>query len=320
MGPKARYVGKEVPQEVLLWQDPLPASTGPVIDASDVAALKQRIANTGLTVTQLVTAAWASASSYRHSDKRGGANGARIRLEPQRSWPTNDPATIGSVLTALEGIATDFNGGAAEGKAVSLADLIVLAGGVGIEQAAKAAGRTITVPFTPGRTDATQEQTDVESFAHMEQRADAFRNYKSPDSRLPAEYLLIDRANLLNVSAPEMTALIGGLRVLGVTHKNTKHGVLTDRVGMLTNDFFVNLLALGTTWRPTDRQSEMFEATVNGQVKWTGTRADLVFGSNSELRALAEVYASDDGEDRFVDRFVGAWVKVMEADRFDLHR
>ena len=196
----------------------------------------------------------------------------------------------------------------------------MLAGGVGIEQAAKAAGRTVTVPFTPGRVDATQEQTDVESFSHMEQRADAFRNYKSPDSRLPAEYLLIDRANLLNLSAPETTALIGGLRVLGVTHKGTKHGVLTDRVGTLTNDFFVNLLALGTTWRPTDRQSEMFEATVDGQGKWTGTRADLVFGSNSELRALAEVYASNDGEDRFVDKFVGTWVKVMEADRFDLHR
>jgi len=320
MGPKARYVGKEVPQEVLLWQDPLPAPAGPEIDASDIAALKHRIADSGLTVTQLVTAAWASGSSYRHSDKRGGANGARIRLEPQRNWPSNDSATISPVVAALESIAADFNGGAAGGKAVSLADLIVLAGGVGIEQAAKAAGRTITVPFTPGRTDATQEQTDVESFAQMEQRADAFRNYKSPDSRLPAEYLLIDRANLLNLSAPEMTALVGGLRVLGVTHKGTKHGVLTDRVGLLTNDFFVNLLALGTTWRPTDRQSEMFEATVDGQAKWTGTRADLVFGSNSELRALAEVYASDDGEQRFVDRFVDAWVKVMEADRFDLHR
>ena len=320
MGPKARYVGKEVPQEVLLWQDPLPAPTGPALDADDVAALKQRIAGSSLTVTQLVTTAWASASSYRHSDKRGGANGARIRLEPQRSWPSNDPAVIGPVVTALEGIAADFNGAAAGGKTVSLADLIVLAGGVGIEQAANAAGRTITVPFTPGRVDATQEQTDVESFAHMEQRADAFRNYKSLDSRLPAEYLLIDRANLLNLSAPEMTALVGGLRVLGVTHKGTKHGVLTDRVGALTNDFFVNLLALGTTWRPTDRQLEMFEATVDGQAKWTGTRADLVFGSNSELRALAEVYASDDGEQRFMDKFVGAWVKVMEADRFDLHR
>ena len=316
MGPKVRYVGKDVPQEELLWQDPLPAATAPALAEGDVAELKQKIADSGLTVTQLVTTAWASASSYRHSDKRGGANGARLRLEPQRSWPCNDQAVIGPVITALEGIAAGYKGG----NAVSVADLIVLAGGVGIEQAAKAAGRDLTVPFTPGRVDATQEQTDVESFSQMEQRADAFRNYKSPDSRLPAEYLLIDRANLLNLSAPEMTALVGGLRVLGVTHKGTGHGVLTDRVGALTNDFFVNLLALGTTWRPTDRQSETFEASVDGQKKWTGTRADLVFGSNSELRALAEVYGSDDGEERFVSRFVGAWVKVMEADRFDLHR
>jgi catalase-peroxidase len=320
MGPKARYVGKEVPQEVLVWQDPLPAASGPVIDAADIATLKQHIAASGLSVTQLVTTAWASASSFRASDKRGGANGARLRLEPQRSWPSNDPAALGPVIAALEKIAADFNSSASGSKTVSIADLIVLAGGTGVEMAAKAAGRTLTVPFTPGRTDATQEHTDVESFSHMEQRADAFRNYKSPDSRLPSEYLLIDKANLLGVSAPEMTMLIGGLRVIGVTHKGTKHGVLTDRVGTLTNDFFVNLLSLGTTWRPTDRQSEMFEGTVDGQPKWTGTRADLVFGSNSELRALAEVYASADGEDRFVDGFVAAWVKVMEADRFDLHR
>ena len=317
MGPKVRYVGKEVPQEVLLWQDPLPEPTGPEIDTADVATLKLRIAESGLTVTQLVTTAWASASSFRASDKRGGANGARLRLEPQRSWPSNDPTTLAPVLATIERIVADFNATATGGKVVSVADLIVLAGGVGIELAAKAAGRTITVPFTPGRTDATQEQTDVESFSHMEQRADAFRNYKSPDSRLPSEYLLIDKANLLGVSAPEMTMLIGGLRVLGVTHKGTKHGVLTDRVGTLTNDFFVNLLSLGTTWRPTDRQSEMFEGTVDGEPKWTGTRADLVFGSNSELRALAEVYASSDGEDRFVEGFIAAWVKVMEADRFD---
>ena len=317
MGPKVRYVGKEVPQEVLLWQDPLPEPTGPEIDFADVAALKLRIAESGLTVTQLVTTAWASASSFRASDKRGGANGARLRLEPQRSWPSNGPTTLAPVLATIERIVADFNATATGGKVVSIADLIVLAGGVGIELAAKAAGRTITVPFTPGRTDATQEQTDVESFSHMEQRADAFRNYKSPDSRLPSEYLLIDKANLLGVSAPEMTMLIGGLRVLGVTHKGTKHGVLTDRVGTLTNDFFVNLLSLGTTWRPTDRQSEMFEGTVDGEPKWTGTRADLVFGSNSELRALAEVYASSDGEDRFVEGFIAAWVKVMEADRFD---
>ncbi len=317
LGPKSRYVGKEVPQEELVWQDPLPQPTGPALGADDIADLKQRIAASGLSVTQLVTTAWASASSYRNSDKRGGANGARIRLEPQRSWPTNDQAVIGPVIEALEAIAADYSTG---GKTVSVADLIVLGGSVGIEQAAKAAGRDLVVPFTPGRTDATQEQTDVESFSHMEQRADAFRNYKSPDSRLPAEYLLIDRANLLNLSAPDMTALVGGLRVMGVTHKGTKQGVLTDRVGTLTNDFFVNLLALDTTWRPLDRQSETFEATVDGEVKWTGTRADLVFGSNSELRALAEVYASSDGMDRFVNQFVSAWVKVMEADRFDLHR
>ncbi len=320
MGPKTRYVGKEVPAEELLWQDPLPKPSGTPINGSDIATLKQRIAGSGLSVTQLVTTAWASASSYRHSDKRGGANGARIRLEPQRNWPTNDWTAIGPVISALEGVADAFNRGASGGKVVSVADLIVLAGSVGIEHAAKAAGRNVTVPFTPGRVDATQEQTDVESFSQMEQRADAFRNYKSPDSRLPAEYLLIDRANLLNLSAPEMTALVGGLRVLGVTHKGTKHGVLTDRVGTLTNDFFVNLLAMGSTWRPTDRQSEMFEGSVDGAAKWTGTRADLVFGSNSELRAVSEVYASSDGEDRFVGRFIDAWVKVMEADRFDLHR
>ncbi|UVO55264.1 catalase/peroxidase HPI [Sphingomonas sp. SUN039] len=317
MGPKSRYVGKEVPAETLLWQDPLPAPNGAPLDANDISALKQQIADSGLSVTQLVSTAWASASTYRHSDKRGGANGARIRLEPQRNWPGNDPATLGPVLDKLEAIAAGFNSG---GKTVSVADIIVLAGGVGIELAAKAAGRTITVPFTPGRVDATQGQTDVDSFAHMEQCADAFRNYKSPDSRLPAEYLLVDRANLLDLSAPEMTMLVGGLRVLGVTHKGTTHGLLTDRVGTLTNDFFVNLLALGTTWRPLDRQSETFEALVDGQPKWTGTRADLVFGSNSELRALAEVYASDDGAERFVQGFVAAWVKVMEADRFDLHR
>ncbi len=317
MGPKMRYVGKDVPAEELVWQDPVPEPTGTPIDAADIATLKTHIADSGLTVTQLVYTAWASASSYRDSDKRGGANGARIRLEPQRSWPANDMATIGPVLTALEKIAGDFGQG---GKTMSLADLIVLAGGVGVEMAAKAAGRDLTVPFTPGRTDATQEQTDVYSFSQMEQRADAFRNYKSPDSRLPAEYLLIDRANLLNLTAPETTVLIGGLRVLGVTHKGTSQGVLTDRVGTLSNDFFVNLLAMGTTWRPLDRQSETFEGVVDGAPKWTGTRADLVFGSNSELRALSEVYASADGEDRFVDGFVAAWVKVMEADRFDLHR
>ena len=316
MGPVARYVGKEVPAEVLLWQDPLPAATVAPIGAGDIAALKEQIAASGLSVAQLVSTAWASASSFRASDKRGGANGARIRLEPQRGWAVNEPAALAAVLEKLEAIAAGFHGGAA----VSVADVIVLAGGVGIEMAAKAAGRSVSVPFTLGRTDATQDQTDVASFAHMDQRADGFRNYRSPDTRLPGEYLLIDRANLLGLSAPEMTLLIGGLRALGVTHKGTRHGVLTDRPGVLTNDFFVNLLALGTTWRPVDRSGETFEAVVDGAVKWTGTRADLVFGSNSELRALAEVYASADGADRFVDGFVRAWVKVMEADRFDLHR
>ncbi len=292
---------------------------GTPLDAGAIATLKSMIAESGLSVQQLVTTAWASAASYRHSDKRGGANGARIRLEPQRNWQVNDPTALAPVLTKLEAVAANYNGRAGDAK-VSLADLIVLAGGVGIEMAAKAAGRDLTVPFMQGRTDATQEHTDVASFTQMEPRADGFRSYKSLDSRLPAEYLLIDRANLLNISAPEMTVLIGGLRALGVTQKGTTHGVLTDRPGTLTNDFFVNLLSLGTTWHPIGRQSETFEATSEGQVKWTGTRADLVFGSNSELRALAEVYASDDAADKFVTDFVKAWVKVMEADRFDLHR
>jgi catalase-peroxidase len=319
MGPKIRYVGKTVPAEVLIWQDPVPASTGRALDADAITTLKSKIAGSGLSVAELVKTAWASASSYRHSDKRGGANGARIRLEPQRSWQINDPAALAPVLARLEMIADDFNGGVCDIK-VSLSDLIVLAGGVGIEMAAKAAGHDLIVPFTQGRTDATQEQTDVYSFSQMEPRADGFRNYKSLDSRLPAEYLLIDRANLLNVTAPEMTVLVGGLRSLGVTQRGTAHGVLSDKPGTLTNDFFVNLLAFGTTWQPVSSQSETFEATVDGQKKWTGTRADLVFGSNSELRALAEVYASDDAGDKFVADFVKAWVKVMNADRFDLHR
>lgn len=320
MGPKSRYIGKEVPSEVLLWQDPLPANTTPTIEASDIQNLKQQIATCGLTVTQLVSTAWASGSSYRHSDKRGGANGARIRLDPQRNWQVNDPSTLASVLETFQTIVSDFNAGATGGKTVSIADVIVLAGGVGIELAAKAAGWHIIVPFKPGRVDATQDHTDIASFSRIELHADAFRNFYASDNRLPAEYQLVDRANLLNLSAPEMTVLIGGLRVLGVTCNGTNHGLLTDRVGTLTNDFFVNLLSFGTVWRSTDRQSQLFEATVDGRPKWTGTRADLVFGSNSELRALAEVYASEDGAERFIDGFVKAWVKVMEADRFDLHR
>ncbi|WP_406830753.1 catalase/peroxidase HPI [Pedococcus sp. KACC 23699] len=317
MGPVARYLGPEVPSEELLWQDPLPAPSGDAITAEDVATLKSAIAETGLLVSELVSTAWAAASSFRGSDKRGGANGARIRLAPQNGWEVNNPAQLASVLRTLEGVQESFNGKG--GRQVSLADLVVLAGGVGVEQAAKAAGRDIEVPFTPGRVDATQEQTDVESFAWLEPRADGFRNYPGKGHRLGAEYQLVDRANLLTLSAPEMTVLVGGLRVLGTNYDGSAHGVLTDAPGTLTNDFFVNLLDLGTQWAPTSEDSSTFEARDgSGQVRWTGTRADLVFGSNSELRAVAEVYASDDAKDRFVDEFVAAWTKVMELDRFDV--
>ncbi len=320
MGPKARYVGKEVPSEILLWQDPLPANTALALQSNDIEQLKQSIATSGLTVTQLVSAAWASASSYRQSDKRGGANGGRIRLEPQRNWQVNDPIELNHVLRTLEGIVSDFKSKTSGGRSVSVADVIVLAGGVGIEMAAKAAGRDLTIPFTSGRVDASQDQTDVDSFSKLELSSDPFRNFYGSTLRLPAEYLMVDRANLLNLSAPEMTALVGGLRVLGVTSKGSKLGVLTDRVGVLTNDFFINLLSIGTSWRSVEGQPHTFAGSVDGIEKWVGTRADLVFGSNSELRALAEVYASHDGENRFIDTFVAAWVKVMEADRFDLHR
>ena len=317
MGPLARYLGPEVPSEVQLWQDPLPAATGETITADDVAELKALVADTGLSVSQLVSTAWAAASSFRGSDKRGGANGARIRLAPQNGWEVNNPAGLASVLRTLEGVQESFNGKSA--RQVSLADLIVLAGGVGVEQAAKAAGHDIEVPFTPGRVDATQEQTDVESFAWLEPRADGFRNYPGKGHRLGAEYQLLDRANLLTLSAPEMTVLVGGLRVLGTNYDGSAHGVLTDAPGTLTNDFFVNLLDLGTQWAPTSEDAATFEARDgSGQVRWTGTRADLVFGSNSELRAVAEVYASDDAKDRFVSEFVAAWTKVMELDRFDV--
>jgi catalase-peroxidase len=319
MGPVVRYLGPEVPSEELIWQDPVPAVDHELVDASDVASLKQQIAASGLSVADLVSTAWASASTFRGGDKRGGANGARIRLEPQNGWDVNDPARLATVLRTLEGIQESFNGAQSGGKRVSLADLIVLAGGVGVEQAAKAAGRDVEVPFTPGRTDATQEQTDVDSFAEMEPRADGFRNYGDKGLRLPAEFLLVDRANLLTLSAPEMTVLVGGLRVLGANHQQSTAGVLTDRPGTLTNDFFVNLLSMDTTWRAAGPDSTSYEAVDgDGQVKWTGTRADLVFGSNSELRALAEVYASDDAKDKFVTDFVAAWVKVMELDRYDL--
>ncbi|MFZ4269083.1 catalase/peroxidase HPI [Streptomyces arboris] len=317
MGPIQRYLGPEVPSEVLLWQDPLPARTGELLDAAEIAALKEQVLATDLTVAQLVSAAWASAASFRGSDKRGGANGARVRLEPQRGWEANDPDELAQVLRALEGIQESFN--AKGGKQVSLADLIILSGNAAVEQAAKDAGVEVEVPFTGGRVDATQEQTDVESFAALEPAYDGFRNYVGKGTRLPAEYLLLDRANLLTLSAPETTVLVGGLRVLGANSGGSKHGVLTDRPGALTNDFFVNLLDLGTTWKSTSSAQDEFEARdASGKVKWTGTRADLVFGSNSELRALAEVYASDDARQKFVTDFVAAWTKVTNLDRFDL--
>jgi catalase-peroxidase len=317
MGPIARYRGTEVPQETLLWQDPLPEVTHELIGAEDVAALKAQILDSGLSVAELVSTAWASASTFRGSDKRGGANGARVRLAPQNGWDVNDPAQLASVLSTLEGIRQAFNNAQANDKQVSLADLIVLAGSAAVERAAEVAGQVVTVPFTPGRVDASQDQTDVESFEALEPSADGFRNYVGGEQRLPAEYLLIDRANLLTLSAPELTVLVGGLRVLGANTGGSSLGVLTANPGSLTNDFFVNLLDLGTTWKPA--AGDTFEATdATGEVTWTGTRADLVFGSNSELRAIAEVYASDDAQEKFVADFVAAWVKVMNLDRFDL--
>jgi len=313
MGPIQRYLGPLVPQETLIWQDPIPAPPAQTIDASDIAALKAQILASGLTVSQLVSAAWASASTFRGSDKRGGANGARIRLEPQKGWEVNNPDELATVLRTLEGIQTSFN---ASGTQVSLADLIVLGGAAAIE---KAAGNGVTVPFTPGRTDASQEQTDVEAFAPLEPTVDGFRNYLGKGHRLPAEYLLVDRANLLTLSAPEMTVLIGGLRVLGANAKQSSVGVLTSTPGTLTNDFFVNLLDLGTTWKPAASDSDTFEGRdASGAVKWSGSRVDLVFGSNSELRAIAEVYASDDAKEKFVQDFIAAWSKVMDLDRYDV--
>ncbi|MFH0175970.1 catalase/peroxidase HPI [Streptomyces cacaoi] len=317
LGPKSLYLGPEVPAETLLWQDPLPQAEGEVIGAEDIAALKAKVLDSGLSVSQLVSTAWASASTHRGSDKRGGANGARIRLEPQRGWEVNNPDELAQVLRVLEGVQQEFNSGA---KKVSLADLIVLGGAAAVEKAAKDAGHAVEVPFTPGRVDASQEQTDVESFAALEPTADGFRNYLGKGNRLPAEFLLLDKANLLTLSAPELTVLVGGLRVLGANHGQSSHGVLTDAPGTLTNDFFVNLLDLGTTWSSTSSDQATFEGrdAATGEVKWTGTRADLVFGSNSELRAVAEVYASDDAKAKFVNDFVAAWVKVSNLDRFDL--
>ncbi|GID91137.1 catalase/peroxidase HPI [Amorphoplanes digitatis] len=320
MGPIARYLGPEVPAETLIWQDPVPAVDHELVDAADVAALKSQVLASGLTVAQLVSTAWASASTFRGSDKRGGANGARLRLEPQSGWEVNDPAELAGVLRTLEGIREAFNAAQTGGKRISLADLIVLAGSAAVEQGARNAGHTVDVPFTPGRTDATPEQTDVESFAVLEPVADGFRNYLGKGNRLPAEFLLVDKANLLTLSAPEMTVLVGGLRVLGANYQRSPVGVLTSAPGSLTNDFFVNLLDLGTQWKPTSEDATSFEGRdlATGEVRWTGSRVDLLFGSNSELRALAEVYASDDAREKFVTDFVAAWVKTMNLDRFDL--
>ena len=321
MGPIDRYLGPEVPEEELLWQDPLPEVTHELIGAEDIASLKAQILTSDLTISQLVSTAWASASTFRGSDKRGGANGARIRLEPQSGWQVNQPEVLAKVLGTLEGIQAEFNSTHVAGKEVSLADLIVLGGNAAVEQAARAGGQAVEVPFTPGRTDASQEQTDVESFDALEPSADGFRNYLEGNHRLPAEYLLLDRANLLTLSAPEMAVLVGGLRVLGANYQGSPFGVLTSTPETLTNDFFVNLLGPGTTWKPTTGNSEAFEAFGNnGEIKWTGSRVDLVFGSNSELRAIAEVYASDDAKQQFVSDFVAAWAKVTNLDRFDLAR
>jgi catalase-peroxidase len=319
MGPRARYLGPEVPSEELIWQDPIPAVNHPLIDDTDIASLKAKVLASGLTVSQLVSTAWASASTFRGSDKRGGANGARIRLAPQKDWEANQPAQLAKVLQTLEGIQADFNKSAPGGKKVSLADLIVLAGCAGIEQAAKNAGVNVTVPFSPGRMDASQKQTDVESVAALEPIADGFRNYQKTKYAVPAEALLIDRAQLLTLTAPEMTVLIGGLRVLN-TNGQSKHGVFTKRPESLTNDFFVNLLDMGTEWKATSDAKDVFEGRdrKTGAAKWTGTRVDLVFGSNSQLRALAEVYGSADAQQKFVEDFVAAWSKVMNLDRFDL--
>lgn len=316
MGPRARFLGKEVPSEEFIWQDPVPAVDHELINDKDVADLKAKVLASGLSVSQLVSTAWASASTYRGSDKRGGANGARIRLAPQKDWEVNNPAELAKVLKTLEGIQSDF------GKKVSMADLIVLAGAAGVEKAAKNAGVNVTVPFAPGRTDATDEQTDAESFAVLEPIADAFRNFQKKKFSVSAEQLMVDRAQLLTLTAPEMTVLVGGLRMLGANHGGTKHGVFTDKTDTLSNDFFVNLLDMNTVWKPTSKDEDLFEGRdrASGSAKWTATRVDLVFGSNSQLRALAELYGCSDAKEKFVKDFVAAWTKVMRLDRFDLHQ
>jgi catalase-peroxidase len=320
MGPRPRYLGPDVPEEELLWQDPIPAIDHVLIDANDIAALKAKVLGSGLSVSELVSTAWASASTFRGSDKRGGANGARIRLAPQKYWKVNNPAQLQKVLDKLESIQKQFNGAQAGGKKVSLADLIVLAGCAGVEKAAKDAGHAITVPFTPGRMDASQEQTDVGSIGYLEPVADGFRNYRNSKSPVSTEELLIDKAHLLTLTAPELTVLVGGMRVLNTNFDGSKHGVFTSRPGLLTNDFFTNLLDMGTAWKAVSGDNELYEGSdrITGGIKWTGTRADLVFGANSELRAIAEVYGSADARDKFVKDFVAAWNKVMNLDRFDI--
>jgi catalase-peroxidase len=320
MGPRARYLGPEVPKEELLWQDPIPAVNHALVDDKDVAALKAKILASGLTVSQLASTAWASASTYRGSDKRGGANGARIRLAPQKDWKVNQPEQLQKVLNVLEKIQTDFNSAQSGGKKISLADLIVLAGCAGVEQAAKNAGVTVTVPFAPGRMDASQQQTDVQSFAVLEPAADGFRSYRNGNGDATAEVELLDKAQLLTLTAPELTVLIGGMRVLGTNYGQTKFGVFTKKPEALTNDFFINLLDMRTAWKATSDANNTFEGRdrKTGEVRWTATRADLIFGSNAQLRALSEVYGSSDARTKFVQDFVAAWTKVMNLDRFDL--
>ena len=322
MGPRARYLGPEVPAEDLIWQDPIPAINHKLVDLQDIAFLKGKILASGLSVSEMVSTAWASASTFRGSDKRGGANGARIRLAPQKDWEVNQPAQLAIVLKTLDGVQNAFNGSKSDGKKISLADLIVLAGCTGVEQAAKKAGYEVTVPFTPGRMDASQGQTDVASFAVLEPKADGFRNYQKIRYAISSEELLVDKAQLLTLTAPEMTVLIGGMRVLNTNFGQTQFGVFTKKPETLTNDFFVNLLDMSTEWKPVSDTKDVFEGhdRKTGEVKWTGTRVDLIFGSNSELRALAEVYGSADSQKKFVQDFVAAWTKVMNLDRFDLSR
>jgi catalase-peroxidase len=320
MGPRARYLGPDVPEEELLWQDPIPATDHVLINESDVAALKAKVLASGLSISELVSTAWASASTFRGSDKRGGANGARIRLAPQKDWQVNNPPQLQKVLNRLEAIQKEFNGAQANGKKLSLADLIVLAGCAGVEKAAKDAGHAITVPFTPGRMDASQEQTDVESFGYLEPVADGFRNYRKPQFPVSTEELLIDKAQVLTLTAPELTVLVGGMRVLNTNFDGSQYGIFTSRPGLLTNDFFVNLLDMRIAWKAVSDDKELYKGSdrATGEIKGTGTRADLLFGSNSELRAIAEVYGSADAQDKFLKDFVAAWNKVMNLDRFDI--